>query len=71
MTGALFFDEKIRQSAALFGLECGMLESARILQIFYSRAVVHRTIVDSPAFLETSLAENIAVCVHLSRLPKK
>ncbi len=41
---------------------------ARILQIFYSRAVVHRTIVDSPAFLDTSLAEKIAVCVHLTRL---
>ncbi len=26
LTGALLFDEKIRQSAALFGLECGMLE---------------------------------------------
>jgi hypothetical protein len=26
LTGALLFDEKISQSAALFGLECGMLE---------------------------------------------
>jgi hypothetical protein len=26
MAGALLFDEKIRQSAALFDLDCGMLE---------------------------------------------
>ncbi len=37
-----------------------------ILQTFYSRAVIQRTIVDSPAFLELGLAEKIAVCVHTS-----
>jgi hypothetical protein len=30
--------------------------------MFYSRAVLQRTIIDSPAFLEPSLAEKIAVC---------
>jgi hypothetical protein len=32
------------------------------LQIFYSEAVIPRTIVDSPAFLEYGSAEKIAVC---------
>ena len=41
-----------------FGLDCGMLE---FLQIFFSQAVIQRTIVDFPAFLETSLAEKISV----------
>jgi hypothetical protein len=42
--GALFFDEKIRQSAALF---CFGLWDDRIL---YSGAVIQRTINVSPAF---------------------
>jgi hypothetical protein len=34
------------------------------LQTFYSQAVIQRTIVDSPAFLEHGLVEKIAVCAH-------
>jgi hypothetical protein len=41
------------------------------LQIFYSQAVIPRTIVDFPAFLETGLAEKIAVCAHTTRDPNK
>ncbi len=58
MPGALLFDEKIRQSDAPFWFG---LRDFGILQIFYSRALIQRTIVDSPAFLETGLAEKIAV----------
>jgi hypothetical protein len=58
------FDEKLHY----FGLDCGMLE---LFKIFYSRAVIQRTIVDSPAFLETGLVEKIAVCAHSTCLPKK
>jgi hypothetical protein len=47
--GTLLFDEKICQGAALFWIG---LQDIRILQIFYTRAVLQRTIVDSPAFLE-------------------
>jgi hypothetical protein len=36
------------------GLDCGMIE---FLQIFFSQAVIQRTIVDFPAFLETGLEE--------------
>ncbi len=59
MAGGLLFHEKIRQSAALFWFG---LRDVGILQIFYSRAAVQRTNVDYPAFLETGLAEKIAVC---------
>jgi hypothetical protein len=38
-----------------------------ILPIFYSRAIIQRTIVDSPAFLEHGSAEKIAVCAHTNR----
>jgi hypothetical protein len=41
------------------GLDCGLF---CILHTFYSRAIIQRTIVDYPAFLEHSLAEKIAVC---------
>ncbi len=51
-----------------FGLDCGMLD---FLQIFFSQAVIHRTIVDFPAFLETGLAVKISVCVHTTRVPNK
>ncbi len=68
LTGALLFDEKIPPKCCTIWF--GMWD-VRILQIFYSRAIVHRTIVDSPAFLETGLAEKIAVCAHTTRLPKK
>jgi hypothetical protein len=49
-----FFDEKIRQVLHYFDLDCGILE---FLQLFFSQAVIQRTIVDFPAFLETGLAE--------------
>jgi hypothetical protein len=55
LAGALLFDEKFRQSAALlwFGLwDVGIL---------YSRAVIQRTIDVSPAFLEHGSAEKISV----------
>jgi hypothetical protein len=68
LAGALLFDKKIRQSDALFWFGS---RDVGILQIFYSRAVIQRTIVDSLAFLETGLAEKIAVCAHRSRLQKK
>jgi hypothetical protein len=54
MAGTVLFDEKIRQSAALFWFG---LRDVGILLIFYSRAEIQRTIVDYPAFLETGLAE--------------
>jgi hypothetical protein len=66
--GALLFDEKIRRSAAPFWLG---LRDVGILQIFYSRTVIQRTIVDSTAFLEHGLAEKIAVCIHTNRDPNK
>jgi hypothetical protein len=37
-----------------FDLDCGILE---FLQLFFSQAVIQRTIVDFHAFLETGLAE--------------
>jgi hypothetical protein len=49
------------------------LQDVGILQTFYSQAVIQRTIVDSPAFLETSWAEKIAVCaleISISLGPK-
>jgi hypothetical protein len=51
LAGALLYVEKIRQKAALlwFGL--------RDVGIFYSPALIQRTIVDFPAFLEHSSAE--------------
>ncbi len=39
-----------------------------ILQIFFAPAVIQRTVVDnveSPAFLESGLAEKIAVYAHI------
>jgi hypothetical protein len=58
LAGTLLYDEKIRQSAALFKFG---LRDDRILQIFFSPAVIQRTIV---AFLETGLAVKIAVCLN-------
>ena len=60
--------EKIRQRNAQFWFG---LRIVGFLQIFYSQAVIHTAIVESPAFLETGLAEKIAVCAHTTRLPKK
>jgi hypothetical protein len=64
LAGALLFDEKIRQSAVLFWFG---LRDVRILQIFYSRAVIQRTVVDSSAFFEHGLAEKIVVCAQTNR----
>jgi hypothetical protein len=58
LAGARLFDEKIRQNVALFWF------GLRDVGILYSRAAIQRPIVDFPAFLETSLAEKIAVCDH-------
>jgi hypothetical protein len=55
LAGALLFDEKIRQSAALFWFEL------RDVGILYSRPVIQKTIDVSPAFLEHGSAEKIAV----------
>jgi hypothetical protein len=65
---ALLCVEKIRQSDAqfLFGLWI-----VGFLQIFYSQAVIPRTNADFPAFLETGLAEKIAVCTHTTRYSNK
>jgi hypothetical protein len=54
LAGALLFDEKIRQSVAQFWFG---LWDVRVLQIFFSQAVIQRTIVDFLAFLETGLEE--------------
>jgi hypothetical protein len=54
LAGALLFDEKILQSAALFWF--GLLND----EIFYLQAAIHRTIDASPAFMEFGLAKKIA-----------
>ncbi len=43
------------------------------LLIFFSQAVIQRTVVDFPAFLETGLAEKISVCncIPTARVPNK
>jgi hypothetical protein len=43
----------------------------RIVGFLHSQAVISRTIVDFPAFLEQGLAEKIAVCAHTTRDPNK
>jgi hypothetical protein len=53
LAGALSFDEKIRQSAALFWF--GLRNDG-----IYFRAAIQRTIDVSPAFLEYGLAKKIA-----------
>jgi hypothetical protein len=55
LAGALLFEAKIRQSAALFWF------GLRDVEILYSGAVIQRTIDVSSAFLEHGLAEKIAV----------
>jgi hypothetical protein len=54
LAGALSFDEKIPQSAALFWF------GLRNDEIFYLRAAIQRTIDASPAFMEYGLAKKIA-----------
>jgi hypothetical protein len=51
LAGALSFDEKIRQSAALFWF------GLRNDEIFYLRTVIQRTIVASPAVMEYDLVK--------------
>jgi hypothetical protein len=55
LPGALLFDEKIRQSTALFWF--GLQD----VGILYSQALIQRTIDVSPAFLDHSSVEKIAV----------
>jgi hypothetical protein len=55
LAGALLFDEKMHQNAALFWF------GLRDVEILYPRAVIQRTIYVSPEFLEHCLAEKIAV----------
>jgi hypothetical protein len=50
------------------GLDCGMLD---FLQIFFLQAVIQRPTVDSRIFRDPGLGENIAVCDHTTRDPKK
>jgi hypothetical protein len=57
--------EKIHQRAALFWL--GLRDVGK----FYSRAVIQRTIVNFPAFLEHGLVVKIAVCAHTNRDPNE
>jgi hypothetical protein len=65
LAGTLLFDEKIRQSVALF------LFGLREVGLLYSQAVIQRTIYISAAFLEHGLAEKIAVWAHANRDPNK
>jgi hypothetical protein len=65
LAGTLLFDEKIRQRVALFWF------GLRDVGIIHSQAVIQRTIVVSPAFLEHGLAYKIAVYAHTTRDPNK
>jgi hypothetical protein len=65
LAGALLFDEKIHLRIALFWF--GLWD----VGILHLQAVIQRTIVFSPAFLEHGSAEKIAVCAHTNRDPNK
>jgi hypothetical protein len=65
LAGALSFDEKIRQSAALFWF------GLRNDEIFYLRAAIQRTIDVSPAFMEYGLTKNIVTRAHANCEPNK
>jgi hypothetical protein len=54
LAGALLFDEKIRQSAALFRL--GLRDD----EVLHSQAAFQKTVDVSPAFMEYSLAKKTA-----------
>jgi hypothetical protein len=60
LAGALLVDEKIPFSAALFWFG---LQFVGFLQILFSQAVIHKTIVDFPAFWRPVWRKKIAVCV--------
>jgi hypothetical protein len=62
---ALLFVEKIRQSDAQFWF------GLRIFGFLHSQAVILRTIVDFPAFLDHGSAEKITVFAHTTRDPNK
>jgi hypothetical protein len=64
----LLFVEKSAKVLLYFGLDCGLLVFS---QIFYSQAVIPRTVVESPAFLEYGSEEKIAVCAHTTCDPNK
>jgi hypothetical protein len=53
LAGALLFDEKIRQSAALFWF------GLRNDEVLHSQVSIQRTIDFSPAFMEPGLAKKI------------
>ncbi len=57
----ILFDEKLRQRTALFWF------GLRDVGILNSRAIIQRTIVDFPAFLEHCSAEKIPVCAQTNR----
>jgi hypothetical protein len=61
---ALWFVEQISQSSALFRFG---LRIVGFLQMFYSQAVIPRTIFDSLAFFEHNSVEKITVCAHTTR----
>ncbi len=63
MASALTFDEKLRQSAALFWF--GLRNDG----VFYMQAAIQRTIDVSPAFMEYGLAKKIAAWAHANREP--
>ncbi len=48
-----------------FSLDCGMLD------FFFSRVLIKRTIGVTPAFIELGSAEKIAVRAHANRDPNK
>jgi hypothetical protein len=50
-----------------FGLDCGMLEFSKYILTIRNLKII----VNSSAFLETGLAEKIAVCALTTRLLKK
>jgi hypothetical protein len=55
LAGTLLFDEKIRQSAALFWF------GLRNDEVLHSQAAIQRTIDVTPEFLEHGSAKKIAV----------
>ncbi len=69
LAGALLFVEK--SAKGLHYRYWFRLRDVGIFQIFYSRALIQRTIVDFPAFLEPGLAKKIPVCAHTYRDPNK
>jgi hypothetical protein len=55
LAGTLLFDEKIRQSAALFWF------GLRNIEVLHSQAAIQRTIDVPPEFLEHGSVKKIAV----------